>query len=97
MTAEGTIELDEFKIINTKNHTGFPFVCSSALYPEWPLAKIKKTPDSVANDVVAALKQLKPEEQAAKNAKIVGWVDALDYGPVENLQQTLKVGAYAMR
>jgi phosphate/phosphite/phosphonate ABC transporter binding protein len=97
MTAEGTIELDEFKIINTKNHTGFPFVCSSALYPEWPLAKTKKIPDSVANDVVAALKQLKPEEQAAKNAKIVGWVDALDYGPVENLQQTLKVGAYAMR
>lgn len=97
MAAEGTIELDEFKIINSKKHAGFPFVCSSALYPEWPLAKIKKTPDSVANEVVAALKQLKPAEQAAKNAKIVGWVEALDYGSVEKLQQTLRVGAYAMR
>jgi hypothetical protein len=39
------------------------------------MAKIKKTLDSVSNKVIAALKQLKPEEQAAKNAKIVGWVD----------------------
>lgn len=97
MAAEGTIEMDEFKIINPKKHAGFPFVCSSALYPEWPLAKTKNTPDALASEVVAALKQLKPEEQAAKNAKIVGWVDALNYDPVENLQQTLKVGAFAMK
>ena len=95
MAAEGMIDMDEFKIINQKSHNGFPFVTSSALYPEWPLAKISKTSDADAKEVLEALKQLKETETAAKNAKIVGWVDALDYGPVEELQKSLKVGAYA--
>ena len=95
MAAEGMIDMDEFKIINKKSHNGFPFVTSSALYPEWPLAKIQKISDADAKQVLEALKQLKNTETAAKNAKIVGWVDALDYGPVEELQKSLKVGAYA--
>lgn len=95
MEAAGEIDMEDFKIINKKTHNGFPFVCSTALYPEWPLAKVKDTPDDVVAEVVAALKQLKPTDPAAKNAKVVGWVDALDYNPVEELQKTLKVGAYA--
>ena len=95
MAAEGMIDMDEFKIINKKSHNGFPFVTSSALYPEWPLAKIQKTSDAVAKEVLEALKELKETDGAAKSAKIVGWVDALDYGPVEELQKSLKVGAYA--
>ena len=94
MAAEGMIDMEEFKIINKKSHNGFPFVISSALYPEWPLAKTQKTSDAVAKEVLDALKQLKETDAAAKNAKIVGWVDALDYGPVEDLQKSLKVGAY---
>ena len=94
MAAEGMIDMDEFKIINKKSHNGFPFVISSALYPEWPLAKTQKTSDAVAKEVLEALKQLKETDDAAKSGKIVGWVDALDYGPVEELQKSLKVGAY---
>lgn len=96
MAAEGMVDMEEFKIVNKKSHNGFPFVTSSALYPEWPLAKVEKTSDAVAKEVVEALRQLKESDEAAKNAKIVGWVDALDYGPVEDLQKSLKVGAYAV-
>ncbi len=95
MAAEGSIDMEEFKIINKKGHNGFPFVCSSPLYPEWPLGKVQKTPDDVAEAVVDALKQMKPQDPAAKAAKVVGWTDALNYGPVEELQKSLKVGAYA--
>lgn len=95
MAAEGMIDLEEFKIVNQATHGDFPFACSTALYPEWPLAKTRKTPDVVANEVVAALKQMQSTDEAAKNAKIVGWTDALDYDPVETLQQSLKIGAYA--
>lgn len=94
MAAEGTIEMQDFKIINPIKHVDFPFVCSTALYPEWPLAKTKRTPDDVANAVVAALKKLGKDHKAAKDAKVVGWVDPLDYTPIEELQKTLKVGAY---
>ncbi len=44
---------------------------------------------------VKARKQLKPENPAPKTAKVVGWTDTLDYGPVEELQKSLKAGAYA--
>ncbi len=95
MAAEGTIDMEEFRIISKKEHPGFPFVCSTRLYPEWPLAKTKQAPDNVAKEVADALKKLTKDTKAAKDAKIVGWVDPLDYGPVEELQKTLKVGAYA--
>lgn len=94
MAASGVIEMDEFKIINSQKHDGFPFVCSTALYPEWPLAKTKATPDGLVGKVVAALKKLKTGDQAAKDAKIIGWTDSLDYQGVEDLQKTLKIGAY---
>ncbi len=95
MAAEGTIDMQDFKIINPTKHDGFPFVCSTALYPEWPLAKTKKAPDAVAKSVVAALKKLDKDHKAAKDSKVVGWVDALDYAPVQKLQKTLKIEAYA--
>ncbi len=94
MSAEGTIDLSEFKIITPKKHDGFPFVVSTALYPEWPLAKTKGTSDEIAGKVVAALKLLKPSDAAAKAAKIMGWTEPLDYAAVEDLQKQLKVGAY---
>jgi twitching motility protein PilJ len=96
MAATGLIDMQEFRIIAKKSHADFPFVCSTALYPEWPLAKTRNTPDTVVQQVVEALKQLKSGDAAAKSAKIVGWTDALDYGPVEELQKSLKVGAYAV-
>ena len=96
MAAEGSIDMEEFKIIHKKEHNGFPFVCSSALYPEWPLCKVKKTPGKIAKAMVTALKQMKPEDPAAKAARVVGWTDALDYSPVKELQKSLKVGAYAL-
>jgi twitching motility protein PilJ len=95
MAAAGDIDMDEFKIINVKEHEGFPFVCSTALYPEWPLAKLKDTPDELAREIVSVLKQLKPEDEAAKNAKIVGWSDPLDYSAIADLQEKLKIGAFA--
>lgn len=96
MAASGEIDMEEFKIINTQTHADFPFVCSTPLYPEWPLAKTANTDDAVAAEVVDALKAMAADDPAAKAAKVVGWVDALDYGPVEQLQETLKVGAYRL-
>jgi twitching motility protein PilJ len=95
MAAGGDIGLDEFKIIHRQNPDGFPFVCSTALYPEWPLAKVQRTPDDLAAQVLEALKALSSTDKAAQDAKVVGWVDALDYAPVDALQRALMIGAYA--
>jgi len=94
MAASGAVAMEDFKIINKQSST-FPFVYSTTLYPEWPLAKTAATSDALATDIVTALKAIKKDDTAAKKAKIVGWSDPLDYGPVDDLQQALSVGAYA--
>jgi twitching motility protein PilJ len=95
MAAAGAIAMEDFKIVGKKDLGDFPFVCSTKLYPEWPLGKSAATDAGLSAKVVAALKELKPEDAAAKAAKIVGWSDPLDYSGVEELQKALKVGAYA--
>ncbi len=95
MVAADELDMDELKIINPMKYNDFPFVCSTRLYPEWPLAKVAHVGDDLAFEVVAALKELKSNDKAAKDAKIVGWRDSLDYGPVEELQKVLKIGAYS--
>jgi twitching motility protein PilJ len=95
MAADGTIFMDDFKVINKQSHPGFPFVCSTALYPEWPMARLASTPEALAGKVADALMKLKPDDQAAKDAKVVGWSKPLDYTPVEELQKKLKIGAFS--
>ena len=94
MAAAGDIDMSEFKIVNQQQHGDFPFVASTALYPEWPFAKLEATSPEITAKVVEALTALKSDNKAAKNAKIVGWTAPLDYSPVEDLQKLLKVGAY---
>ncbi len=94
MAAEGMIDTEEIKIINEMKHDGFPFLCSTALYPEWPLAKLAHVSSSLASDITNALKKIDNNSPAAKSAKIIGWSDPLDYSGVEDLQKKLSVGAY---
>ena len=95
MAATGAIAMEDFKIIGEKESADFPFVCSTKLYPEWPLGKLAATDDGLAAKVLTALKEMKPEDKAAKAAKIIGWDDPLDYSGIEALQQSLEVGAFA--
>ncbi|MCK4993424.1 MAG: phosphate/phosphite/phosphonate ABC transporter substrate-binding protein, partial [Candidatus Omnitrophica bacterium] len=94
MADEGKINMDDFRIINKKDHKDFPFVCSTLLYPEWPLMKAAGTTEEIAREVSTALLEMRFTDIAAKQAKILGWREALDYQAVEELQKTLKVGAY---
>ncbi len=94
MAMLGRVNMTKVKILARKNHYDFPFVCSTILYPEWPLAKTANTDFMVANRVVTALKLLTENDQACKEAKIIGWTDPLDYSSVEELQRDLKVGGY---
>ncbi len=95
LAASGAISMEEFKILGKKSYDTFPFVCSTDLYPEWPLAKTKQTDSTLAAQVAAALKSMGQDDKAAKAAKIIGWTEPLDYSGVEDLQKSLGVGAYS--
>lgn len=94
MAGEGKIKMDEFRVIHPVVDD-FPFVRSTRLYPEWPMAALTHVAPGKASQVATALKELSSSDLAAKKAKIVGWSDAADYGPVRDCLTAIKYGAFA--
>ncbi len=94
MAADGTIELNEFRIINPQQVPEFPFALSTRLYPEWPFSKVSHTPDSLAQQVAIALMQMPHDHPAALAGKYAGWTIPLDYQPVHELFRELKLPPY---
>lgn len=94
MEKEGKIKMADFRIIN-QIKDDFPYVHSTILYPEWPMAAMTKTPAAVADKVAAALKEISPDSAPAKAASIYGWKEPADYSSVRECLTTLKFGAFA--
>ena len=94
MTAEGSIDITQFKVLNRKVHKPFPFLHSSQLYPEWPIAKLKHTQEKLAKAISIALLKLPADSIAAQKARSSGWTVPLDYFPVRNLFKQLNLAPY---
>jgi two-component system sensor histidine kinase TtrS len=94
MAASGDIHLDNYKILGAKKNKEFPFLLSTALYPEWMFLTAKKIDNNLITQVVSALFSIPKESHAAIEGEYVGWISPLDYTPVENLLKDLKVGPY---
>lgn len=94
MAGEGKINMADFRIIN-QIKDDFPFVHSTRLYPEWPMAALKHVDAGKAAKVGEALQAMSSGDQAAKDAKVVGWSSAADYGPVRDCLKAIKYGAFA--
>lgn len=89
MQAEGKIRLNEFHIINAKKDS-FPFVRSTRLYPEWPMAAMVHTSSALSAKVATALQKMPTDSVAATSAKITGWIQPLDYSTVRECLKTIK-------
>ena len=96
MQMEGKIDLNDFHIIH--EHGGglvhLPFLHSSREYPEWPMAKIKHTPDALAEKVAIKLIEMPADSKAAVSALCSGWTIPLNYQSVHECLKGLKVGPY---
>jgi len=95
MRLEGKIKLDELKVLNPQHHEGFAYLCSTRLYPEWPIARLRHTPESLSHDVAAALLRMPSDSAAARAALIEGWTVPRNYQPVHELLRELHVGPYS--
>ncbi|MBW6521075.1 MAG: PAS domain S-box protein [Desulfoarculaceae bacterium] len=96
MAAEGKVDLTALKVLNAQPPEGnFSYLHSTRLYPEWPLAKLQHTSESLAEKVAIALLNMPADSPAARDARIDGWTVPLDYQPVHQLYQELGFGPYA--
>ncbi|RZB38353.1 MAG: hypothetical protein SRB2_00101 [Desulfobacteraceae bacterium Eth-SRB2] len=96
MAMEKKIDLQSFHVIHDhgdKPHK-FPFLHSTRLYPEWPMARIKHTSDELAEKVAIELIEMPADSQAAEAARCAGWTTPLNYQPVQECLKELKLGPY---
>jgi two-component system, LuxR family, sensor histidine kinase TtrS len=85
MAREGKVDLKEFRVLHQHGTPlEFPFATSTAVYPERPFARTRKTPDKLAQQVASALKAM-PANHPVARAAGYGWTAARDYRPVEEL------------
>ncbi|MCP5366349.1 MAG: PhnD/SsuA/transferrin family substrate-binding protein [Hyphomicrobiales bacterium] len=94
MDLEGRIDMDIFRILAPKSYSGFPFLVSTRLYPEWPFAKLRRTDPELAQAVAIALLSMPADDPAAVAGNYGGWTVPLDYQPVHDLFRELRIGPY---
>jgi len=95
MDNAGTINIDDLKIINSRQHDHFLSLHSTRLYPEWPFSKLKQTSPGLARQVAVALLQIPPNDPALTSGKYAGWAIPLDYHEVHGLFKELTLPPYA--
>lgn len=95
MDLENKIDIEKLKVLNKKSFEKFPFLISTKLYPEWPLAKIKHTSNEIAKKVSIALMQLTESDEASKRAKIYGWTTPENYELVHSVLKEFKLEPYS--
>jgi two-component system sensor histidine kinase TtrS len=95
LAQEGKIDLRDFHILHSRSAEGYPFLHSTPLYPEWPLARARHTPSELVREVAAALLALSADHPAARTGEVAGWTAPVDYKPVHDLFKELQVGPYA--
>ncbi len=92
---EGKINIQDFFILNEMRHEGRSEVCSTPLYPDWPVASLGNTPPDLAAKMKSALLAMPSGHPALEQArKIELFVEPLDYGPMEDLCKFLKVDPF---
>ena len=110
MAAEGKIDLADVEILRGPccrtgpvtdeegypfaNARSFPFLVSTRLYPEWPMARLPHTGHALAEAVATALIRMPSDSPAALKAKVHGWTIPENYQPVHAALRHLKIAPY---
>ncbi len=96
LSAEGKIDLADYYVFPRLHEPDAPapYLCTTREYPNWPMAKVRHTPDALAEAVAVALLEMPPDSPAAKAAGCAGWTIPLNYRSVHDCLKALKVGPY---
>lgn len=94
MASEGKIRLEDYRAVQPTSHPEFIFMTSTRLYPEWPMARLKHTPEALGHSVALALMQMSADSVAAVRSNTAGWTVPADYQPVHDLLRELRLGPY---
>ena len=93
MIGDGRAAREQLKIITApdfKADRSFPFVYSTELVPEWPFAKLAKTPENLAKKMAATLLRLHPLPEYGQGLG-TDWTINLSYERTREIMRELRV------
>ena len=94
LTANDSLSIDEFKIINHQQLPAYPFVSSTPLYPEWPLAALPHVSHDLMRKVTGFLLSIEHGQNWMSGNGIYGFDIPASYEAVDNVLRTLKSPPY---
>ena len=92
MEKEGKLKVADFEIVDQKSGDNFAPVHTTVLYPEWYVAATAKTDAALAQRVKAALLRLTSTTEAARVARINGFVEPLALDEWKAVVAALRIG-----
>ncbi|GAM10784.1 tetrathionate sensor histidine kinase TtrS [Geobacter sp. OR-1] len=91
LSLEGKLDPNRVKIINRQKLPAFPFILSTRLYPEWPVAVMPQIDEELAGRLAAALFLMPRGSFPGPAADIHGFGIPANYDGVENLLRRLRL------
>ena len=91
MLEQGKLQPGQLTVVAPREHPGFPFAVSTALYPEWAFVAHWSLPAHYSKRIAALLYDLPATHPAAIHAGIQGFTIPADYASVEELMVSLRM------
>lgn len=89
MSAEGLLNIDNYRVINQKTHTQFHCQASTQLYPNWSFAKTPTGSETLAKIMTQLLLAMPAESKPLHALGASGWTSPVSFLSVDKLYQAL--------
>jgi signal transduction histidine kinase/CheY-like chemotaxis protein/ABC-type phosphate/phosphonate transport system substrate-binding protein len=86
----GLLRPQDIKVINARQYRGFPFLVSTELYPEWPVAAMPHVNEGLCRTLTATLLGVQFSNLSSNTSYIAGYTLPLSYDAVEEIMLELK-------
>jgi ABC-type phosphate/phosphonate transport system substrate-binding protein/DNA-binding CsgD family transcriptional regulator len=93
MAQQGKVDIQQLRILHQRNDS-FPLLHSTGLYPEWPLARLPQTDETLAKQVAITLLKMPADAPPAIDSAGAGWTIPLDYTRIHDVFRQLQVAPY---
>lgn len=88
---KGALEWHRIKLIGAQKIGDFPFLTSTRLYPEWPVAAMPHVDKLISAQVASALLAIPQNSPLTQSMGIAGFAVSGDYRVVDNLMRQLRI------
>jgi diguanylate cyclase (GGDEF)-like protein/PAS domain S-box-containing protein len=94
LARDGKLDLSRLRVLNRQQLGDFPWVSSTRLYPDWPLAALPTLDPALTRRITAALLALEPDHPTLRGTGLAGFGPPADYSAVEELARNLRLPPY---